>query len=93
VTIPTPTISTGETATPSAVTGAVSIPTPTIHTDATVTPATVTGAVSIPTPAVFTVAQAHWFVLGDGWHEIPLTLEGVWNGTSIDALTFDEVTA
>jgi hypothetical protein len=90
-TIGTPTVKTGSTAKPSTVAAVASIPTPTVivPVNATATPARVAGTASIGTPAVNPTGA--WF-LWDNLHEIPLTLEGVWNGATIDALTFDEVT-
>jgi hypothetical protein len=94
VTIGTPTIGTGSsaTATPATVHGAVSIPTPTVvvPVNATATPTTVMAVASIPSP--FVIAGAQWSVW-DGLHEIQLVLDGEWNGTSIDALSFSEVIA
>jgi hypothetical protein len=45
---------------------------------------------SIPKP--FVIAGVEWSVW-DGQREIPLSLDGVWDGASIVALTFDEVIA
>ena len=94
VSVPTPTISTGSsaTATPARVNAAVSIPTPTVVVphNATATPARVNGAVSIPQPLV--IAGSQW-TLWNGQREVQLILAGVWNGASIDPLTFDEVIA
>jgi hypothetical protein len=92
VTIGTPTIGTGSSAkaTPALVQAAVSIPTPTVIVplSATATPARVNGAVSVPRPLIF--AGVQWS-LWDGLRETVLTLDGAWNGVSIDPLTFDEV--
>ena len=94
VSIGTPTIGTGASAraTPATVLGAVSIPTPTVVVprNATATPARVNAVASVPRP--FVIAGAQWSVW-DGLHEIQLSLDGEWNGTSIDALTFSEVIA
>jgi hypothetical protein len=58
--------------------------------NATATPARVNAVASVPRP--FVIAGAQWSVW-DGLHEIQLSLDGEWNGTSIDALTFSEVIA
>jgi hypothetical protein len=94
VSVPTPTVGVGSsaTATPTRVNAVASIPTPTVvvPTNATATPARVNGAVSIPQPLI--VAGSEW-ILWDGQREVQLILAGVWNGASIDPLTFDEVIA
>ena len=58
--------------------------------NATATPARVNAVASVPRP--FVIAGAQWSVW-DGQREIPLSLDGVWDGASIVALTFDEVIA
>lgn len=90
--IGTPGMSLGTTATPSTVSAVASVFTPTVvvPTNATATPAMVLAVAAIPKP--FVIAGVEWSVW-DGQHEIQLSLDGVWNGTSIDSLTFDEVIA
>jgi hypothetical protein len=90
VSIPTPTILTAGNAkpTPATVAAVVSIPAPTIKTGSTAKPAMVAAVAHIGTPNINPVGA---WSLWDNLHEIPVTLEGVWNG-AINALTFDEVT-